>query len=258
MTDATSTRSTFDTEAANLWHGELPQQVLSQPYLANDETELALVRDQVAAGIKMTAKRRIFLVIKRAIDIVVSAVALIVLFVPFLAISWKIKQESPGPAIFKQTRWGKDQTKIRIYKFRTMRHDTRDDSGIVQTTSNDSRITRLGAFLRKSNIDELPQLINVFRGEMSLIGPRCHPIGMLAAGKLYEDAVPGYELRHTVRPGITGLAQCNGYRGPTIDLEHAKTRVQFDLTYVRDLNLLLDIKIILKTIFKEIQGGTGS
>lgn len=228
----------------------LPSQGI-QPSL--DELRLSL-----SLGVKPTFSRRARLVAKRLIDIVVSAVALVALAPFFLILSAVIRIGSPGPAIFRQVRWGKNNTKIRIYKFRTMFDHLSDASGVQQTTDDDPRTTALGSFLRKNNIDELPQLLNVLMGEMSLIGPRCHAINMLAADELYEDLVPGYELRHLIRPGITGLAQCNGFRGPTTDRDLSIERVHMDLLYVRDFNLMLDFKIAWKTTVNEFKGGSGS
>lgn len=223
----------------------------TQPSL--DELRLSL-----SQGVKPTFSRRSRLAAKRLIDIVVSTIALIVLAPFFLILSAIIRMESPGPAIFRQVRWGKNNTKISIYKFRTMFNHLSDASGVQQTTDDDPRTTALGSFLRKNNIDELPQLFNVLIGEMSLIGPRCHAINMLAADELYEDLVPGYELRHLIRPGISGLAQCNGFRGPTTDRDLSIERVYMDLLYVRDFNLMLDLKIAWKTTVNEFKGGSGS
>jgi polysaccharide biosynthesis protein PslA len=194
---------------------------------------------------------------KRVLDFTLSAIALIVLAPFFLAIAAAIRIESKGPVFFHQLRWGRCGEMIRIYKFRSMRADLCDVSGVAQTRENDPRVTRIGAFLRKTNLDELPQLINILLGDMSLVGPRCHVPGMLAAGKLYEELVLEYHLRHLVRPGLTGLAQVNGFRGPTDREDLARGRIAKDLDYVQNFNIFMDIKILAQTFIKEIRGGTG-
>jgi lipopolysaccharide/colanic/teichoic acid biosynthesis glycosyltransferase len=195
--------------------------------------------------------------LKRVADIVIAAIALIVLFPVLLAIFVAIRVTSPGPAFFSQLRWGKDCTKIRVFKFRSMYADLSDHSGVEQTRLGDHRITPLGAILRKTSIDELPQLFNVLRGDMSLVGPRCHAIGMKAAGVLYEELVPNYHLRHAVRPGITGLAQVRGFRGPTDLAAVSRARIAFDLHYIQVFSIWLDIKIIALTVWTEMRGGKG-
>ncbi|WP_137132138.1 sugar transferase [Rhizobium sp. FY34] len=194
---------------------------------------------------------------KRSFDIVFSAAILVLLLPVLLLIALSIKLESRGPVLFRQTRWGRDQKLIVIYKFRSMRQDLCDHSGVTQTTVEDPRITRVGAFLRKTSLDELPQFINVLKGDLSVVGPRCHAIGMFAGGQRYEDLVPEYHQRHTVRPGITGLAQVRGWRGPTTDPVHARARIVSDLYYIKNYSFLLDMKIVIATIKNEMSGGTG-
>jgi lipopolysaccharide/colanic/teichoic acid biosynthesis glycosyltransferase len=194
---------------------------------------------------------------KRLLDIFVSVIALIVLLPFFLAIAAAIKWESEGPVFFTQNRWGRGGRMIRIFKFRSMRTELGDVTGVAQTRRNDPRVTRIGALLRKTNLDELPQLINILLGDMSLVGPRCHVPGMLAGGMLYEELVKDYHIRHLVRPGLTGLAQFRGYRGPTDREDLAKARFASDLEYIRDFNIWMDIKILAGTLVKEIRGGTG-
>jgi lipopolysaccharide/colanic/teichoic acid biosynthesis glycosyltransferase len=130
--------------------------------------------------------------------------------------------------------------------------DKGDSSGVQQTVAGDARITRVGAFLRKTSVDELPQLFNVLKGDMSLVGPRCHAVGMKAAGMLYEELVPHYHWRHLMRPGITGLAQMRGWRGPTDTITKSRARINADLRYVENFSLWLDIKIIFGTIINEL------
>lgn len=195
--------------------------------------------------------------IKRAIDVVAALTAILILLPVLIMIAVLIKLDSRGPALFRQTRWGLNGKKIEVLKFRSMRAEMGDQSGVTQTIENDPRLTRVGRILRKTNLDELPQLFNVVRGDMSLVGPRCHAVNMLAAGQLYEQLVPSYHLRHAVRPGITGLAQMRGLRGPTVRPSKARARIACDLHYIENFSLWLDAKIILRTVVNELKGGAG-
>jgi len=197
------------------------------------------------------------LAVKRLVDIVASAAALILLSPLLLAIAIAIYMQDGRAVLFRQERWGLRQRVIKVLKFRTMYAEQGDRSGAAQARAYDPRVTPLGRFLRRTSLDELPQLFNVLAGDMSLVGPRCHPIGMLAAGQPYEELVLDYHLRHIVKPGMTGLAQSNGYRGPTIDAETARRRIEFDLQYIRDFSLLEDLRILVKTIIVEMRGGSG-
>ena len=160
-----------------------------------------------------------------------------------LAIAIGVKRSSPGPVLFKQRRYGLDGRKIVVYKFRSM--TVAEDGDVVrQATRNDSRITRFGAFLRRTSLDELPQFINVLQGRMSVVGPRPHAV---AHNEMYRKLIRGYMIRHKVRPGITGLAQVNGLRGETDTVEKMKARIEYDLAYLRNWSVLLDLQIVLKT-----------
>jgi len=196
-------------------------------------------------------------VTKRTIDLVVACVALVTLLPFFIFVALAIKMDSRGPVLFRQVRWGKDCKKIGVYKFRSKHFDQCDVTGVAQTTRNDPRITRVGEFLRRTNIDELPQLLNVLKGDMSLVGPRCHAVGMLAGGVTYEELVPDYHERHLVRPGITGLAQMRGLRGPTDRPSKARARITSDLYYVRHMSIALDVRIMVGTVISELRGGKG-
>lgn len=195
--------------------------------------------------------------LKRSLDIF-GASAGLVLMAPLLVIAAvAIKVNSQGPVVFRQKRHGANGTTFEIYKFRTMYVEHCDSSGIRQTVEGDPRVTPVGRFLRQSNFDELPQLINILRGEMSLVGPRPHVPGMLAAGVPYEELDPRYMHRHKVRPGLTGLAQVNGYRGKTTTRHAALMRLEFDLAYLERQSFLLDLKIIVKTAVQEFFKGSG-
>ena len=182
--------------------------------------------------------------VKRLSDYVLGA-AILVLIAPLLiAIAIGVKLSSPGPILFKQRRYGVDGRKIVVYKFRTM--TVAEDGDVVrQATRNDARVTPFGAFLRKTSLDELPQFINVLQGRMSVVGPRPHAV---AHNELYRKLIRGYMIRHKVRPGITGLAQVNGFRGETETVEKMKGRIEYDLAYLRSWSVLLDLQIVLKTI----------
>jgi exopolysaccharide biosynthesis polyprenyl glycosylphosphotransferase len=194
---------------------------------------------------------------KRLFDIAGASLALF-FFAPLLiAVAVTVKMTSSGPVFFRQNRYGCNNRRFKIYKFRTMSHGLGDVTGVRQTTDDDPRVTRIGRVLRQTSLDELPQLINVLRGEMSLVGPRPHVPAMCAAGKLYEDLVPYYFQRHSVRPGITGLAQVSGCRGSTTQSNSAIARIDYDLEYIEKWSVLLDVRIIARTIRREFLSGGG-
>lgn len=196
--------------------------------------------------------------LKRVLDFVGSATGLIVLAPFLLLIAILVCLSSAGPPIFSQIRHGQGGRPFRIYKFRTMYWRASDFSGVTQTVSKDVRVTPIGRFLRRTNIDELTQLWNVLKGDMSLVGPRPHVPGMKAAGKPYEDLVMVYPLRHFVKPGITGLAQMRGFRGATNNPTSARMRIVCDLAYAANFSVLLDIKILFLTIVYEFYCNTGA
>jgi putative colanic acid biosynthesis UDP-glucose lipid carrier transferase len=185
-------------------------------------------------------------VAKRVTDVGLSALILLLLLPLLVGIAVVVKLSSRGPVIFKQRRYGLDGREIAVYKFRTMRV-TEDGAEIRQASKTDTRITRVGRVLRRSSMDELPQLINVLQGRMSLVGPRPHAV---AHNEEYRKLIKGYMVRHKVLPGITGLAQVNGCRGETSKLEEMQARVNYDLDYLRHWSPMLDLKIILLTAVK--------
>ena len=183
--------------------------------------------------------------IKRVEDIVLSVVILFLISIPMLIIAIGVKRSSPGPVFFKQNRYGRGGEKIVVWKFRSMTVMENSDK-VIQATKNDVRITPFGAFIRRTSLDELPQFINVLQGTMSIVGPRPHAI---SHNEEYRKLIPGYMLRHKIKPGITGLAQVKGFRGETETLDKMKKRVHFDLAYIRKWSVFLDLKIVFLTIF---------
>lgn len=184
--------------------------------------------------------------VKRLEDIVVASLILAIIAIPMAIIALGVKLTSPGPALFKQRRYGLNGAVVEVWKFRSM---TVCDNGdkIVQAQKNDARITPFGAFLRRTSLDELPQFFNVLQGTMSVVGPRPHAV---AHNEQYRKLIRGYMLRHKVKPGITGWAQISGWRGETETLEKMEMRVKHDLAYLQNWSLWLDLKIIFLTVFK--------
>ena len=175
-------------------------------------------------------------------------IAVLVLLTPLLlAIAIAVKCSSPGPVLFRQRRKGVDGHQFEIFKFRTMRVHKEAPGQLTQAGRHDKRITRVGAFLRRTSLDELPQFFNVLLGQMSVVGPRPHA---LEHDDLYKNLVDGYMYRYRIKPGITGWAQVNGYRGETTRVEKMEARVKFDLFYIQNWSFWFDIKIVLITMFK--------
>lgn len=186
------------------------------------------------------------MVFKRLEDIIVSFIILVLISPILLVIAIAVKTTSKGPIIFRQVRYGMDGKPIKVWKFRSMTVMENDDK-IIQATKNDVRVTKVGRFLRSTSLDELPQFFNVLFGQMSVVGPRPHAV---CHNEQYRSLIQGYMLRHKVKPGITGLAQINGWRGETDTLEKMEKRIEYDLLYIRGWSIWLDIKIIFLTVFK--------
>ncbi|MEX6505054.1 undecaprenyl-phosphate glucose phosphotransferase [Jiella sp. M17.18] len=187
-------------------------------------------------------------IVKRVFDVVVAAAALVVLSPVFLATALAIKLDSPGPIIFRQKRHGFNNQIVDVWKFRSLHHAMSDPDAKTIVTKDDKRVTRVGRFIRKSSIDELPQLVNVLRGELSLVGPRPHAVvAKSSRNETFVEIVDGYFGRHKVKPGITGWAQIHGWRGEIDEPEKLKKRFEHDLYYIENWSLLLDIYIVLMT-----------
>jgi putative colanic acid biosynthesis UDP-glucose lipid carrier transferase len=182
--------------------------------------------------------------IKRASDIALASVILLLLSPLMLAIALAVKLSSPGPVIFRQRRYGLYGEDIVVYKFRSMTV-MENGANVVQARRNDQRVTRIGGILRRTSLDELPQFINVLQGRMSIVGPRPHAV---AHNEQYRKLIKGYMLRHKVKPGITGWAQVNGLRGETATLDKMQARIQYDLDYLRNWSLWLDLWIVIRTV----------
>jgi putative colanic acid biosynthesis UDP-glucose lipid carrier transferase len=189
-------------------------------------------------------------VVKRIFDIVVASIVLLIIAIPMLIVALCIKHTSTGPVLFYRRRYGFRGEEIIVWKFRSMQ-TCEDGSKVTQATKNDSRVTPLGKFLRKTSIDELPQFFNVLQGQMSIVGPRPHAV---AHNEQYRGQIKGYMLRHKVKPGITGLAQINGFRGETDTLDKMEGRIKYDLEYITQWSIWLDFKIFLLTIVKGFMG----
>ncbi len=182
--------------------------------------------------------------IKRTFDILVASMLLLLLAPMLAAIAWGVRRSSPGPIIFRQRRYGLDGDEFWVYKFRTM-SVCEDGPVLAQARRQDPRLTRFGAFLRKTSLDELPQLVNVLQGRMSIVGPRPHAV---AHNELYRKLIKGYMLRHKVRPGITGWAQVHGFRGETETVDKMEARVRYDIEYIRNWSVAMDVRILLRTV----------
>ena len=188
--------------------------------------------------------------VKRIEDLVLGSFIVLLTALPMCCVALAIKMKSPGPIFFRQSRYGLCGKHIRILKFRTMTV-CEDGPDIVQVVKDDGRVTKLGKFLRRTSLDEFPQFFQVLTGELSLVGPRPHAV---AHNEKYRALIHGYMLRHTVKPGITGWAQVNGWRGETAEQVKMEERVRHDMEYIRNWNLLFDLKIIFLTVFGSKKG----
>ena len=236
-----------------LWSSVLKSMALDGEILTDTHDELGIV------GISRHGPRQTMIVstgplhlrdriLKRMLDLVLSTIGILVLLPLFAAVAVAIKLESRGPVFFTQSRIGRDNKLFRIYKFRSMHTDMCDANAQQLTRRGDARLTRVGEFMRRTSIDELPQLFNVLQGTMSIVGPRPHAISAKAADLLYWDVDPRYRHRHSMKPGLTGLAQIRGFRGATDRAEDLTNRLMADLEYVSNWSIWMDIWIILKTI----------
>lgn len=190
--------------------------------------------------------------LKRSFDLILTSIGVLIISPVLILIAIAVKLGSPGPIFFRQDRYGLDGKRFQCFKFRSMRVlDTSEQSVVQQATLNDPRITPVGSFLRKWSLDKLPQLFNVLKGNMSLVGPRPHAVQQ---NELYRKVIPGYMQRHAYKPGITGLAQVSGWRGETPSLSDMENRIYADLAYQRDWSLKLDIKILIKTFLRLCSG----
>lgn len=216
------------------------------------------MRDGVPVVPEASAGRAVQLLLKRVlIDLPLAVAALLVSLPLLVGVGLAIRLTSRGPALFSQARVGLNGQLFRMLKLRTVRIEDCDETGLRQVVERDGRVTRLGRWLRATSIDELPQLWNVLVGDMALVGPRPMVPGMRAAGTDYRDAVPYYDYRHRVRPGLSGWAQANGLRGPTGDLAAARRRIDHDCAYVQNFSLGLDVRIIVRTIVRASVTGSG-
>lgn len=205
------------------------------------------VAGQLTFDLSVTPMNGLALLIKRLEDIILGTLISIVMLPVCLIIAVSIKLNSPGPVLFKQYRTGVNGQIFKVYKFRSMKIHAEQAGQVTQASKGDARLTAIGAFLRRTSLDELPQFYNVLQGRMSIVGPRPHA---LAHNEHYKELVESYMKRHKVKPGITGWAQVNGFRGETDTIEKMESRVEYDLWYINNWSLWLDLRIIFWTIFK--------
>jgi lipopolysaccharide/colanic/teichoic acid biosynthesis glycosyltransferase len=229
----------------------LPNEISLFVDLAGDRREdaaLARIADAALARRSGDPGELSRLFTKRLLDLALSAAALVVLSPLLLLIALAIKFDSPGPALFRQRRHGFNNEEIVVWKFRTMRHDPAGSSSVEQVRALDSRITSVGRFLRGKSLDELPQLFDVLSGEMSIVGPRPHAVGVKTAETEPAKLVAEYAWRHRIKPGLTGWAAINGSRGPLATAQDVRRRVALDLEYIERQSFWLDLWIMLKTV----------
>ncbi|NRB37119.1 MAG: undecaprenyl-phosphate glucose phosphotransferase [Pseudomonadales bacterium] len=232
----------------NLSDSSTPVHVVPDLFISKlMNARLATIGDMATISVFNSPHDDFAALMKRLEDIIITLPILLLISPLMLLIAVAIKLTSPGPVFFKQRRYGIGAEAIDVWKFRSMTVCENDELAITQAQKGDVRITPLGAFLRRSSLDELPQFINVLQGRMSIVGPRPHAV---AHNELYRKDIEGYMLRHLVKPGITGWAQINGWRGETDTLEKMEKRVEFDMFYIRHWSIWFDIKIIVQTIFK--------
>ena len=229
--------------------------VYIMPHLAHGP-DLALPFESFGSFSLMVLQRRPLtdwqVITKLVLDLSLAIVAFLILAPLMLVVACAIKLDSPGPVLFRQSRLGFNNRPFMVFKFRSMYADMTDHTAARQTSRNDPRVTRVGRWLRKLSIDELPQLLNVLRNEMSLVGPRPHAPETRAGGKLLGDALAEYVIRHQVKPGITGWAQVNGSRGELVTTNDLRVRVALDLEYIQRWSIWFDIKIMILTVFREV------
>jgi len=216
----------------------------------DDETEtqaIGRIADFDLMHVSGAAEKSGYLLAKRVMDVTLSAMAIIALAPLMTAVAIAIKLDSPGPVFFRQRRHGYMNEEFLVWKFRSMRTEATDHKAARQVTANDDRVTKIGRFIRKTSVDELPQIFNILTGEMSIVGPRPHAIGMLSGGAEASKLVETYAHRHRIKPGLTGWAAVNGSRGPVDTAEDVRRRVALDLEYVERRSFWLDVAIILRT-----------
>jgi len=235
-----------------LWSSVLKGMAIKGEIISDEQIDIGILslawhrehRTMVVAAGPLALRDRI---IKRLLDITLSIAGLIVLAPLLVGVAIAIKLESKGPIFFMQNRVGRDNKLFRMFKFRSMYTERCDVNAVQLTTRNDTRVTKVGNFIRRTSIDELPQLINVLTGDMSIVGPRPHPLSAKAADQLYWDVDPRYRHRHSMKPGITGLAQVRGFRGNTEKTEDLTNRLQADLEYLTQWSIWRDVAIIMQT-----------